>query len=434
MKKRLCRDDCMRKRKLLFFCCILLICSCICHVSVQAQDNKSNSLQNKEKEKGKDKEIEETELYARSAVLMDADSGRVLFEKDGNTMMPMASTTKIMTLILALENGNPEDFVKVSKYAASMPDVQLNIREGEEYRLEDLLFSLMLESHNDSAVAIAEHVGKDTDGFAEMMNRKAAQIGCKQTNFVTPNGLDRTNQKGIPHQTTAEDLSKIMRYCIMESPKKEDFLRITRQDTYSFSDKEGKRSFTCRNHNAFLHMMDGALTGKTGFTGAAGYCYTGALRDHDRTYIVTLLACGWPNNKSYKWSDTKKLMTYGLDNYERQLVNEELLDRNRLRDIKVMNGQTQRIGEESFVSVEWKSVDSSKTIPAILLKENEKLHIKYEIPDVLEAPVHAKQRVGKVTIQVQNQELMKYEVITITNVEKIDIIYCFIKVIEKYLL
>ncbi|MGN0156148.1 MAG: D-alanyl-D-alanine carboxypeptidase family protein, partial [Lachnospiraceae bacterium] len=102
--------------------------------------------------------MDENELYARSAVLMDAASGRVLFEKNGNEIMPMASTTKIMTLIVTLENANLEDTVQVSAYAASMPDVQLNMREGEEYRLYDLLYSLMLESHNDSAVAIAEHV------------------------------------------------------------------------------------------------------------------------------------------------------------------------------------------------------------------------------------------------------------------------------------
>ena len=98
-------------------------------------------------------------LNAASAVLMDADSGRVLFEKDGFTVRSMASTTKIMTCILALENGDPDDEVLVSAYAASMPDVQLNIREGERYRLGDLLCSLMLESHNDTAVAIAEHIG-----------------------------------------------------------------------------------------------------------------------------------------------------------------------------------------------------------------------------------------------------------------------------------
>ena len=104
-------------------------------------------------------------LYAQSAVLIDADAGRVLYAKDAEHQRPMASTTKIMTLIVALENANPDDVVTVSDYAASMPDVQLHLRAGEHYRLGDLLYSMMLESHNDSAVAIAEHVAGTVPGF-----------------------------------------------------------------------------------------------------------------------------------------------------------------------------------------------------------------------------------------------------------------------------
>ena len=116
-------------------------------------------------------------LYAKAAVLMDADSGRVLYDLCGDEQLPMASTTKIMTLIVTLENADPEDAVMVSSYAASMPQVHLGIRSGEQYRLKDLMYSLMLESHNDSAVAIAEHVGGSVEHFAELMNRKAAEIG-----------------------------------------------------------------------------------------------------------------------------------------------------------------------------------------------------------------------------------------------------------------
>ena len=108
---------------------------------------------------GQETPSELRQLYAQSAVLMDADSGRILFEKNGYEQRPMASTTKIMTLIVTLENANLDEIVTVSEYAAGMPDVQLGIRAGEQYRLEDLLYSLMLESHNDSAAAVAEHIG-----------------------------------------------------------------------------------------------------------------------------------------------------------------------------------------------------------------------------------------------------------------------------------
>lgn len=259
--------------------------------------------------------LDENKLYARSAVLMDADSGRILYEKDGHKKMPMASTTKIMTCILTLESGKTEEIVEISSYAASMPKVHLGMRAGEHYRMKDLLYSLMLESHNDSAVAIAEHVGGSVEGFAEMMNQKAAELGCKDTFFITPNGLDAQKEIETPegsvtveHSTTAADLAKIMSYCIVNSPQKDGFLEITRTPSHSFSNlkvKEGGeavsggRNFSCNNHNAFLSMMEGALSGKTGFTGKAGYCYVGSLKRDDKTFVVALLACGWPNNKTY---------------------------------------------------------------------------------------------------------------------------------------
>lgn len=124
-------------------------------------------------------------LYALSAVLMDGDSGRVLYEKEGYTARPNASTTKVMTCILALEKGSGDDYVMVSENAASQPEVKLNLKEGEQYYLEDLLYSLMLKSHNDTAVAIAEHIGGSVEGFAKMMNAKAKEIGCTNTHFVT---------------------------------------------------------------------------------------------------------------------------------------------------------------------------------------------------------------------------------------------------------
>ena len=268
---------------------------------------------------------EPDQLYALSAVLMDADTGRVLFEKDGYTVRANASTTKIMTCILAIESGKLEELVTVSKYAASMPDVQLGIKEGEQYLLNDLLYSLMLESHNDVAVAIAEHIGGDVKTFANLMNAKAEEIGCKNTHFITPNGLDASEEtdEGVKiHGTTAADLAKIMSYCI----KNEEFLKITQTMSYSFSNRTvddtgkqliGGRKYTVNNKNAFLTMMDGVLSGKTGFTGDAGYCYVGALENGGRRYVIALLGCGWPNNKTYKWSDSKKLFNYGIENYKK---------------------------------------------------------------------------------------------------------------------
>ena len=321
------------------------------------------------------------ELYATAAVLLDADSGRVLFGKNEETILAMASTTKIMTCILVLENTSPEDILTVSSYAAGMPKVKLYIEKGEQYRVRDLLHSLMLESHNDSAVALAEYVGKrflpqelrdkDTSefsaeeskqamaAFAALMNKKAVELGCENTWFITPNGLDATETFAMEdgtiiqkeHCTTAKELARIMAYCIKESPCAGDFLEITRAPGYSFS--ANGRSYSCVNHNAFLNMMSGALTGKTGFTNKAGYCYVGALERDGRTFIVALLACGWPNNKGYKWSDTKKLMQYGIDNYFYRSFSQEgvCFDESLLKSIPVQNGQTDILGGTAYANV-----------------------------------------------------------------------------------
>ena len=257
---------------------------------------------------------EDMQLYAQSAVLMDGDSGRILFGKNEQEVRAMASTTKIMTCILVLENTDPSDTAAASENAAMQPKVHLGVQKGETFYVKDLLYSLMLESHNDAAVILAEKTAGSVEAFAEKMNQKAEEIGCSDTHFVTPNGLDDEDAGG-EHATTAVDLARILRYCIMQSPKRDEFLEITRTKTYEFSDVEQKKHYSCYNHNAFLDMMEGALTGKTGFTGKAGYCYVGALESEGRTFVVALLGCGWPNNRSYKWTDTKKLMDYAKEHF-----------------------------------------------------------------------------------------------------------------------
>ena len=349
-------------------------------------------------------EIKPSELYARSAVLMDGESGRVLFSKNGREEMPMASTTKVMTCILALEQGNLSDQVSVSSEAAAQPEVKLGMRSGQTFLLKDLLYSLMLESHNDTAVAIAEHVGGSVQGFADRMNEKAELLGCSSTYFITPNGLDAQDENGI-HHTTAEDLARILRYCIMESEKKEEFLEITGTSSNSFADCSGSSSYSCTNHNTFLTMMEGALTGKTGFTADAGYCYTGALRRDDRTFIVALLACGWPNNKGYKWSDTGKLMNYALENYEYREMTPQSLGLEEEITVSVRNGYRSGYPQMDPVPVKVCAEGASKKV---LLKTSEEVQPEYQLPDVTDAPVQAGERLGEVVCSVNGEAVAAY--------------------------
>lgn len=319
-------------------------------------------------------------LNARYALLMDASNRRVLFEKDGYTCAPMASTTKIMTLIIALENGKMEDLVTVSQYAASMPDVQLHIREGEQYRLVDLLYSLMLESHNDTAVAIAEHIGGSVEGFAAMMNEKAQELGANQTHFVTPNGLDAPE-----HFTTAYDLALIASYAI-ENP---DFLKIVGTPSYSFFEQTKGRAFTVNNKDRFLNSYDGAIGIKTGFTGDAGYCFVGAARKENKTFVSVVLACGWPPNKSYKWKDTKKLMDYGMLNYnEKEIVAENTV----FQSIPVMNS----IEKEPVIPYVAQSL-------SLLVRDGENITYDVKLPNVLNAPVKRQQTIGELTVKIDDR-------------------------------
>lgn len=404
-------------------------------------------------------------LYALSACLIDADTGRVLFEKDGFTRRANASTTKIMTCILALEYGNVDDIVTVSKYAASMPDVQLNIREGEKYRLGDLLYSLMLESHNDVAVAIAEHIGGDVKTFAAMMNEKARELGCYDTYFITPNGLDATETvdgKEVFHGTTAADLAKIMAYCI----KNEDFLKITRTSSYTFTNKvtndgnnnannnnntdnnkntaengenstenvnvnvsDGSRTFTVSNRNAFLNMMEGALSGKTGFTGEAGYCYVGALKRDEKTFVVALLGCGWPNNKTYKWSDTKALMNYGLENYTMKDLFEYDMS---IGQVTVTGGKTKNETRENIIDDIKLDLYIEEAPINMLVKEDDTVEKKINVKRQLTAPVTQKQIVGNVEYYLNGEIIKAYPVYVNGEAEEADYKWSLLNVVKKF--
>lgn len=311
-------------------------------------------------------------LYAKAYCLLDAGNERVLLGKAENEPLPMASTTKIMTCILALEQGKLEDTVTFSSHAASMPDVQLNAQSGESFRLKDLLYSLMLESHNDTAVAIAEHIGGSVEGFAGLMNQKAEELGLVNTHFVTPNGLDDPE-----HYTTAKELCLVAAYALQN----ESFRNIIKTPSYSFSSLNKKRSFHATNHNAFLNSYDGAIGIKTGFTGNAGYCFCGAATRNGVTLISSVLACGWPPHKSYKWSDTKKLMNYGFQNFK----SVSLPDKPELPLLAVENGS----GETLHLMR-----TAKEELTSLLLSPADQLEISYDLPEYVTAPVRAGDIIG----------------------------------------
>ena len=345
-------------------------------------------------ETGQQEEKEKLSLNARAAVLMDADSGRILYGKNETMVFPMASTTKIMTLIVALEHNEPDQIVMASAGASAMPEVRLGVHEGERYRMEDLYYAMMLESFNDAAMMIAEGTVGSVENFAELMNEKAISLGCTQTYFITPNGLDAADEKGV-HSSTAEDMAKIMRYAI----DNEDFLKITQTADYSFTDCDRKRSFEVHNKNVLLTMMDGVLSGKTGYTADAGYCYVCAVKKDDRTFIVALLGSGWPPHKGYKWSDVQTLLDYGDKNYRYQTI--DISKGVPDRQVHVMKG------EHDFAAVRAK-----QTNYRFLLSSEDKVHVESVLPGQLEAPVEAGQSVGSIRIFVNGDLTAENDYVT----------------------
>lgn len=367
--------------------------------------------------------LKSNELYALSACLMDADSGRVLYDKNADEVRAMASTTKIMTLIVALEYANENDIVTVSPYAASMPDVQLNIRAGEQYRLGDLYYAMMLESFNDVAVTIAEYIGEcyalnqddrtaNTDikarsyddskkyvhTFAKLMNEKAKELGCENTYFITPNGLDAEDENG-KHSTTAKELAVIASYAI----KNERFNDIIGTRQYSFCEVNGTRNCSAYNKDAFLNQMNGAFGIKTGFTGNAGYCFVGALKSDGRTFISVVLGSGWPSYRTYKWKDTRKLMEYGINNFFPRTVFSTIED---YKDVRVKDGM-----EESASTC-------IKGDLSLILCEADDVRVVYELEDYIDAPVSAGDVVGKAIIYVNGQRMGSFPITAAAAVER----------------
>lgn len=365
-------------------------------------------------------------LYSLAACMIDGKTGRVLFGKDEFQERAMASTTKILTCLVALENCSLDDIVTFSEYAASMPDVQLNARVGEQFRLYDLLLSLMLESHNDTAVAIAEHVGGTVDEFCNMMTMRAQKIGCTHSVFLTPNGLDRTTSDGSKkHSTTAYDLALIMRECIQN----EQFVTICKTKNAMISNVNKTQNYQLTNHNALLNTMTGVIAGKTGFTCDAGYCYVGAVERIDSVFICALLGCGWPNNKNYKWYDMNVLVDYAQSEFHKIEVSNELIQDMIPKSISVYNGIINRKPCNTIeINVE---KESSATQ---LMRKGERITVSYYLPESILAPVKEGEKVGEIRYIINGQTIKNESLTVMTTVEKINLKDYFKLLFEDYML
>lgn len=254
---------------------------------------------------------------AQAAALIDVTSGRLLYSHNGDAQLRIASLTKIMTAIVAIETGELSDMVKVGKNAYGVEGSSIYLQLDEEISLQHLLYGLMLRSGNDAAVAIAEHVGGSVDGFVLLMNEKARDIGMTRTQFRNPHGLDAEG-----HYSTAEDMAKLTAYALRNPV----FREIVKTASIKVPNPHEKWDRLWRNKNKMLHLYEGADGVKTGFTKAAGRCLvSSATRNGQQLVAVTL-------NDGSDWVDHSKLLDYGFERYPLQVIYRAgtLLERSQL--------------------------------------------------------------------------------------------------------
>jgi D-alanyl-D-alanine carboxypeptidase (penicillin-binding protein 5/6) len=249
----------------------------------------------------------EDDLTARAAVLIDG-AGRILYQREPDLRLPPASTTKVLTAIVALESGHKlSEFLTVSKAATRVPASKLYLRPGQRMTIEDLLYGIMLSSANDASMVLAEGIAGSVEGFAELMTKKAHRIGATNTHYTNPHGLTAPD-----HYSTVRDLVTIFRYA-MRNPT---FRAIVQTKISSVNSstvirkKVVPRRISVRNHNRLLWNFDGAVGGKTGYTHAAQKCFVGAVQRNGATLFVAILG------SRNLWGDTQRLLEYGFDNYD----------------------------------------------------------------------------------------------------------------------
>lgn len=249
----------------------------------------------------------EEELTARAAFLMDAATGQALYQRDPDLPLPPASTTKIVTAIVALESERQgKDLLSVTKTATRVPSSKLHLRPGQAMSIEDLLYSVLLSSANDASLVLAEGIGGSVERFAEMMTLKAYAMGAINTRFTNPHGLTAPG-----HYSTARDMALIFTHAL-KNPTFRDIVQTKTSAVSSISTGKTKRvrRFPIRNHNRLLWDFGGAIGGKTGYTYAAQKCFVGGVSRNGVTLIVSILG------SRDLWGDIRRLLEYGLNNYE----------------------------------------------------------------------------------------------------------------------
>lgn len=373
---------------LIAICLITQSISIVKADDIEEEEVEEIELQNTIVEVTSQKVIEEPILSSKAAVVYDRTTGQMIWGKNENEKRAMASTTKIMTAMIVLEKVNLKDVVTVSKKAANTGGSVLHINTGDKISVNDLLYGLLLRSGNDTAVALAEHVGGSVEGFATLMNQKAKELGLTGTHFVTPHGLDSDE-----HYTTALELAKLTDYAL----NNEKFAQIVNTKKITISVNGSPR--TIINTNELLGVLQGVNGVKTGFTGNAGRCLVTSCTRNGNQIITVVLGA---DTKKQRTEDSIKLIEYAFANYERIDLQEMVLQ--KFEEWKQINEKRIYIHKAQTQNLNL-AIEEVKNKKIIIKKgEADNIHIHIQFIPYFEAPVAKNSKIGLITITKKTQK------------------------------
>lgn len=399
----------LKRRSLLKIILILLIIINICCTVIYADDEEEEELNANELQEIIEASTEPTKepiINSKAAVIYDRTSKKVIWGKNENDKRAMASTTKIMTSIIVLENANLSDVVTISKKAANTGGSRLKLNTGDKITVNDLLYGLMLRSGNDAAVALAQHIGGSVEGFAELMNKKAEELKLTNTHFVTPHGLDDDE-----HYTTAYELAILTDYAL----NNKTFANIVGTKNCNISINGISRNIY--NTNELLGSLNGVDGVKTGFTGNAMRCLvTSCTRDGNQIITVVLGA----DTKKQRTLDSKKLIEYAFENYER--VNIEEMAKKEFEDWKQINEMRIYINkaENKKIELDLNEIEN-KIIP---IKKGFQKDIKIEINCICEyeAPIEKGKKIGNIIIKNKDEIIETVDIVSKEEIKRKNIL------------
>ena len=359
--------------------------------------------------------IKEPDVNSRACVVIDRKTNSVLFGKNENSKKKMASTTKIMTATIIIEKCNLSDTIEISKKAAGTGGSRLGLKTGDKITILDLLYGLMLRSGNDAAVALAEYAGGDINGFAELMNAKALELGLTNTHFETPHGLDSNE-----HYTTAYELALLSNYAL-NNPT---FAKIVGTKNYTITINGSPKALS--NTNELLGNMEGVYGIKTGFTNGANRCLVTACKRNNIDIICVVLGA---DTKKFRTIDSIKLINYVFNNFVvydlESFVNKNFEDwkKDNLNTFIINKGLSQDV----LLNIENLYI-SKVPIRKDLINSFE---MKVECQKYFKAPVKGNSSIGNIVISTSGKEIAKCNISIMNNIDKKNSSYYFIYLLKN---